>query len=239
MHKRSLGRMVALGLFLCGAANAFAEQGLPVPVFVTFLETPLPPPMKPAEHTAAFNRTRSEMFDLARKLRQEHGEKTNAWPRDIWKVFNDAEDAHTMTIARRNYESRETQLALGDSVADFVRGAAGNKGMTLVSGAADAAIVVEITGRRYASAGDPTSNHYFIRFRMRPGARLAADRFLDLTWDYNWNDAWTQLYARPEDESGYLDMEAGSPASYKNCAGTVRAIVERFIRSRMDPSRKK
>lgn len=75
--------MVALGLFLCGAAVAHAEQGLPVPVFVTFLETPRPPPMKPAEHTAAFNRTRSEMFDLARTLRQEHGEKTNAWPRDM------------------------------------------------------------------------------------------------------------------------------------------------------------
>ena len=239
MPIRSVAAAFVLVLSLFVGSVAHAEQALPVPVFVTTLQTPLPPPMTPEEHTAAFNRTRTEMFDLGRKLRSEHGGKTSAWPRDVWKTFNDAEDAHTMTIARRNYEKRETQLALGDSQADFVRDATGSKGMTLVSSAADAAIIVEITGRRYASAGDPTDNHYFIRFRMRPGATLAGDRFLDLTWDYKWNDAWTQLYARPKDASGYLDMEAGSPVSYKNCAGTVRAIVERFIRSRMDPSRKK
>jgi hypothetical protein len=239
MSNSPLAPLAAVALSLCSLTVLHAEQAAPVPVFVTSLQTPLPQPMKPEEHAAAFNRTRTEMFDRGKQLRQEHGDNTKAWPRDVWKIFNEAEDAHTMTIARRNYESRDTQLALGDSVADFVRGASGLKGMTLVSNPADAAIIVEITGRRYASAGDPTDNHYFIRFRMRPGAQLTADRFLDLTWDYNWNDPWTQLYSRPREGADYYDMEAGSPASYKNCAGTVRAIVARFIRARMDPSRKK
>lgn len=234
-----LGGALVLGLCLFGAPITHAQQALPIPVFVTSLETPLPPPMRPEEHTAAFDRTRDQMFEVARKLRQEHGDNTKAWPRDVWAIFNEAEDAHTLTIARRNYEKRDTQLGLDDSVSDFVRGASGNKWMTLVSNPEQAALVVEITGRRYASARGATDNRYFIRFRLRHGGALPADRFLDLTWDYKWNDPWTQLFARPKDASGYVDIEAGSDASYKNCAAMVRAIVGTFIRARMDPSRKK
>ena len=35
-----------------------------------------------------------------------------------------------------------------------------------------------------------------------------------------------------------FELEAGSPASYKNCAGMVRAIVEGFIRAQMDPAKR-
>ena len=47
--------------------------------------------------------------------------------------------------------------------------------------------------------------------------------------------AFCVLYSRPvlKDPFGF-ELEAGSPASYKNCAGMVRAIVEGFIRARLD-----
>ena len=126
-----------------------AQDTLPIPVFVTTLETPALPPLKPEQHEAAINGARSKMFDVAAELRKQHGDKTSNWPPEVWKEFYKAEDAHTMAIARRDYEPSETRLALEDSVEDFVRGiGTNNKVLTAVNSAADAALVVQITGRR-------------------------------------------------------------------------------------------
>lgn len=225
---------------LCLApAQIRSQESLPVPVFVTTLETPLPPPLKPEQHAAAFNGTREEMFAVAAQLRKQHGDKTNKWPPEVWKTFNDAEDAHMMTVARRDYERSETQLSLADSVEDFVRGAGGNKGMMLVKSADEASLVVQITGRRYAPGSDVYENKYFIRFRLAPGAKMSPERFVELTRDYKWTDGYTKTFSRPKDGAMYVDLEAGTPVSYRNGAGTVRAITERFIRGRMDPAKKK
>ena len=236
-HRRVLCALLAFSLFSVIAAGA--QETLPVPVFVTSLETPLPPPLKPEQHAGAFSTTRDAMFALGAKLRKEHGNKTSAWPADVWDIFNEAEDAHMMTVARRDYERKETQLGLDDSVADFVRGVGENKRMTLVKTAEEAALVVQITGRRYAPGADVYDNKYFVRFRLSPGPKMTDERFIELTRGYNWTDGYTKTFSRPKPGAVFVDLEAGTPVSYRNGAGTVRAIVERFIRAKLEPARKK
>jgi hypothetical protein len=236
IRRHALYVLISLALV---PAEALAQESLPVPVYVTHLETELPAPLKPEQHAAAFSSTREEMFAVAAKLRKEHGDKTSAWSPEVWKIFNDVEDAHMMTVARRDYQRSETQLGLADSVEDFVRGAAANKGMTLVKGADEASLLVHITGRRYAPGSDVYENKYFVRFRLAPGPKMTPERFVELTRDYKWTDGYTKVFSRPKDGAVYVDLEAGTPVSYRNGAGTVRAIVERFIRSRIDPARKK
>jgi hypothetical protein len=231
-------RFVAVAVLLF-TAQLPAQETLPVAVFVTHLETPLPPPIKPEQHEAAFKRTRDEMFAVAAQLRKEHGDKTSQWSPEVWKIFNDAEDTHMMTVARRDYERPETQLALADSVEDFVRGAGANKAMALVKSAEDASLVVQITGRRYAPGADVFEPKYFIRYRLSPGAKMTAERFMEATQGYKWTSVFSKALSRPKAGSMWVDLAAGTPASYTNCAGMVRAVVEAFIKSTMDPAKKK
>jgi hypothetical protein len=223
-------------LVLLVAAEGGAQETLPVPVLVTSLETQPLPPLKPEAHEAAIKQARDEMFAVAAQLRKQHGDKTGNWPPDVWKQFYVAEDAHTLAVARRDYEAPETRLGLADSAEDFVRGAGGNKAMTVAD---EASLVVQIVGRRRASASGPTDNRYFIRFRLIPGAKMTGARFLEATQGYKWDTPWSKVIAHPKDASGSFELEAGSPASYKNCAGMVRGIVEGFIKGRLDPGRKK
>lgn len=239
MSRRPCVCLSILLALLPAASAGRAQQPLPAPVFVTHLQTPAFPLLKPAQHEAAIAGARSEMFDVAAQLRKQHGDKTSNWPPAVWAEFYVAEDAHTRAVARRDFEAPETTLRLADSVEDFLRGAGGNKAMTVVTSAEEAALVVQITGRRYISAEGPTDNRYFIRFRMTPGAKMSSERFLELVNGHKWNNLWTKLIAHPREGSMYADLEAGSMASWKNCAGTVRTIVEIFIRTRMDPAKKK
>lgn len=224
---------------LLAPAGGRMQETLPAPVFVAHLEVRPPPPLKPEQHEAASRQTRDEMFAVAAQLRKQHGDKTSAWPPEVWRVFYDAEDAHTLAVARRDYQPPETGLGLADSVEDFIRGAEDSKAMTLVAKPDDALLSLLITGRRRASAQGTTDNRYFIRFRVVPGAKMTRERFLELTHGYKWNNLWSKAIARPRDASAYVELEAGSPASYKNCAGMVRAIVQNFIWERLDPAKKK
>jgi hypothetical protein len=214
---------------------AAAQESLPVPVFFTYVETPPLPPLTPQQHEAAARQTREAMFELAARLRKEHGDKTSAWPADVWETFHAAEDAHTFAVARRHYQPRETLLALGDSVEDVLRNR-GNKYMTPVTSADQAALIVQITGRRRITRTDPLENGYFIRFRIAPGPAMSMDRFLELTRGYNWNGPFLKLISRARTGTPYVDLEAGSPVSYRNCAtggvfGTVmRLIADRFAK---------
>lgn len=237
MSLRSGCCLVVALIFL--AAELPAQESLPVAVFVTHLETPLPAPMKPEQHEAAFKRTRDEMFAVAAQLRKEHGDKTSQWPPEVWKIFNDAEDAHMMTLARRDYERPDTQLAVADSVEDFVRGASANKSMTLVKSADEASLVVQITGRRYAPGADAFDPKYFIRYRLSPGANMTTERFMELTQGYKWSSVFSKAFSRPKPGAWWVDLEAGTLASYKNCAGMVRSVIEGFIKTTMDPAKKK
>lgn len=111
--------------------------------------------------------------------------------------------------------------------------------MTGVASAQEAALVLQIVGRRRIQAPGVTDNTHFIRFRLLPGGKMTGARFLELTRDYKWNNLWLKLLAHPQDENGCYEMEAGTFASWKNAAGMVRSTVERFIKTRIDPGRKK
>lgn len=238
-HRRLLNIALAIAVLSTVAASR-AQDGLPVPVFVTVLETPTLPPLKPEQHEAAINGTKSKMFDVAAELRKLHGDKTSNWPPEVWREFYKAEDAHTMAIARRDYQPSETRLALEDSVEDFVRGiGTNNKVLTAVNSAAEAALVVQITGRRRGVAKDITDNRYFVRFRIAPGAKMTPERFLEVAYEHKWKNLWTTLFAHETEATPYVDLEGGSPASYKNAAGSVRAAVQDFIRAKLDPAKKK
>ena len=103
-----------------------------------------------------------------------------------------------MTAARRDYERAETHLALADSVEDFIRGAAVNKGMTLVKSAEEASLVVQITGRRYDAKAGVYDPKYFVRFRLSPGAKMTTERFVELTQGYKWTSVFSKAFSRPK-----------------------------------------
>jgi hypothetical protein len=229
----------ALVVMLLPAAEGRAQETLPVAVAVTTLDTPQLPKLKPEVHEAEIKRTRDEMYAVAAQLRKQHGDKTSAWPPEVWNVFYVAEDANTLAIARRDYEDPDTHLGLADSVEDVVRGASANKSMTMATAADEASLVVRIIARRAASAAGVTDNRYFIRFRLAPGGKMTGARFLELTQGYKWDSVWSKVIAHPKDASGYFELEAGSPASFKNCAALLRAVLEGFIKTRMDPAKKK
>ena len=221
-------------VFLSSGLLTSAQEALPLPVFVTVVETKPLPPLRPEQHEATINGTRTEMYDRASQLRKQHGDKTSNWPPEVWKEFYLAEDAHTMAVARRDYQAPETRLGLADSVEDFLRGVGDkNKEMTMVSSADQASLVVPIIGRRRIVPKDVTDNRYFIRFRIAPGGTMTPARFHELTYGHKWNNLWTKLLAHPTDASPYVELEAGSPASYKNCAASVRAIVQSLIHERL------
>ena len=77
------------------------------------------------------------------------------------------------------------------------------------------------------------------RLGSAPGAKMPAERFHELTYDYKWNNAWTKLIAHPTDPSPFVDLEVGSPASWKNAADGVQGAVVVFIHDRMEPKTKK
>ena len=239
MANRALAALFICAVVLGNVSAASAQEPFPVPVFVTHLETPPLPPLSPDAHEAAISQAKSEMFKVAAQLRKMHGDKTKNWPPEVWKEFYVAEDASTLAVARQDYQPVETRLGLADSVQDFLRGAAGNKRMTMVTTADEASLVVQITGRRRVSAPGPTDGRYFVRFRLAPGAKMAPERFHELTYDYKWNNAWTKLIAHPTDPSPFVDLEVGSPASWKNAADGVQGAVVVFIHDRMEPKKKK
>jgi hypothetical protein len=231
--------LTLLGTFVVMTVAGGAQEPYPVPVFVTHLQTPPLPQISTDEHLAASNATRSAMFERAAQLRKQHGDKTKDWPAAVWKEFYVAEDAHRQAVARADYEIPETRTLLDNSVEDFLRGAKDNKNMTMVTSAEEAALVVQITGRRRTSPPGPTDNRYFIRFRLSPGAKMTAERFDELTTGVKWDNLFTKVIQHPTAASPYVDLEAGSMASWKNCAASVRAVVSLFIAERMDPARKK
>src|SRR5262245_13972535 len=222
------------------AANLGAQEALPLPVFVTTQKVPLPPVLTAEEHGVAIKAAQNEMFGLAERMRKEHGNKRQEWPPEAERAVEDAEDAYAAAQLRGYYETPETQLSLDDSVQDVIRGADKSKAMRVaVSGADEASLVIAITNRRYTPSDDITGDRYFIRFRLRPGGKMIGERFLELTRRYKWNALSSQVISRPKDASGFVELQAGSMASYRNCAATVRAIVESFIRQRLAPDKGK
>jgi hypothetical protein len=234
-----LRRLVLVGTLALPfiATTARTQEALPLPVFVTAQKVPLPPTLTAEQHGAAIKAAEKDMFGLAERMRKEHGNKQQEWPPEAVKAVEDAEDKWTTAKLRGYYETPETQIGLDDSVRDFSRAADKSKVLRVESTAADqASLVVTITNRRYTPSSDVTGDRYFIRFRLSPGGKMTGEQFLERTRGYKWKMLSTELIARPKDASGFVDLQAGSMASYKVCAGMVRAIVENFIRQRLAPT---
>ena len=238
MAVRSALCLLAALSWVTGAGRA--QVAFPIPVFITHLQLQPLPRLEPEQHLAAIKATRAEMFDVAAKLRKQHGNKTSAWPPEVWNVFHEAEAIHELAVARRDYEPPETQWALVDSVEDIRRSVLRSKfkEFTIAESAESAALVVQITGRRRASPPGIVDPRFFIRFRVRPGALMSGDRFLEATELYKWDSQWTKLIARPKDASGFVDLEAASPSAWRNCADLAISTVLWFIRNRLDPAKK-
>jgi hypothetical protein len=225
---------------LAPVAPVIAQEAIPVPVHVTWKETPVPPPLKAEQHQAAITAAENNYWSTLDAMFKQHGKKQDTWPPAATSTVDDLHDAWGLAQARMYYQSRNTQLSLDDSVADFLRGAEKNKKMTMVSSVDDAALLVVLTGRRYSPGKDITDNSYFIRFRLMAGPKMTHERFLEYADGHKWYSVYSTLFARAKDPApDYLDLEAGSMASYKNCAAAVRAIVETFVWQQMDPSYKK
>ena len=233
-------------LSLCAAAlllassSVDAQQALPLGLFVTHLQTPVSARLPPEQHEGAMVGTRRAFIELVEKLQKQYGRKSSAWPPEARKEYQDAEDARTLAEARRDYEAPQTRQLLTDSVADILRELSRNKVIQPVASADEAALIVQVTGRRLVPGADPINNGYFIRFRLMPGTKLAGDRFVELARSFDsWNTYFSKVLARPQDAAGYVDVEVHSPVSWRNCAGSVTAIVGAFVRERLDPAKKK
>ena len=224
---------------LLAPAAGRAQETFPIPVFVTHVELPPPPFLPPEQHEGVISAARAKGLDLVEQIQKQHGNKTKAWPPEAWKVVNDAEDARTLAVARRDYQRPDASSGLARAVQDFIDGMRRYKEMVAVPNADAAALVVEITGRRFLERASLTEYRYFMRFRLRPGAKMTGDRFLELTRDYDWNSYFSKVIARPTDATGYVDLEAGSPASWENCAGSVHSVVLGFVRARLASANKK
>lgn len=233
MTLKTVVGVVGLLLALPGS-RALSQEPYPVPVFVTTLETPQLPRLRPEQYEAAISAAKEHMYAVAAELRKEHGDNTKKWPPAVWKEFYVAEDAYRLAIARRDYQDPDTRLLIADSVADFARNLK-PKTITLASSAEEAYLLVQITARRRIEPPGVTDNRYFIRFRLAPGGKMTPERLDELTTGSKWDALASKIIAHCTPATPYLDLEGASMASWKDAAGTVRLIVEGFVRERMDP----
>lgn len=238
MAARAVLTSLVLLLLTSIGAQAQTQEPYPVPVFVTVLETPAPPRLRPEQHEAAITGAHKRMFEVAAALRKQHGDQSKNWPPAALKEYYLAEDAHRLAVARRDYEAPATSLQLADSVEDFWRGF-NQSSMTMASSAEEASLIVQITGRRRISPPGPTDNRYFVRFRLAPGGKMSGERFDELTTGHKWDGLLVKHIARYTAETAYVDLEAGSMASWKQGVGGVRITLLQFIQQRIDPAAKK
>ena len=178
------------------------------------------------------------MFDKGTELRKQHGDNTKAWPPEVWNQYHEAEDAYRLAIARRDYQAKETRLGLADSVADVLRAAEGVKNMRVVPNAEEASLVVQVIGRRLTSPPGITDNRYFVRFRLLPGSKLSGERFVELTRDFKWNSLISTQLAHAKEPAGYVELEAGHMAGWRQAGAAVRALVQALIQERLQPAKK-
>ena len=235
-HRRALCLFAAL---LIGSATVLTQNAPPVPIFVTVQETPVLPPLKPEQHEQAIQGRRTLMFDAGAELRKQHGDNTKAWPPEVWNKFYEAEDTYRLTIARRDYQPKETRYGLADSVKDFLRDAEKAKNLQIVQSADEAALIVTVTGRRTSSPPGITDNRYFVRFTLRPGPKLSGERFVEANRDYKWNPLIATQLVHVKDPAGYVELEAGSMAGFRQAGGAVNTLVLVFSRERLQTPVKK
>jgi hypothetical protein len=177
--------------------------------------------------------------DLEKQLKSEYGKKEEAWPKDKQDAYFEAQEAEA--LAEADYEYRRINPeALADTAQD-IRNSLSGKGafqtrkdnVILVEAPADADIVVEVVARRSAKTL-PTqlrADLYYISFLLKPGGKMAADRFAAVSREYRFRrfgqSAW-RLQA-PKPDAPVWRFDALGQQRWSNAAGTAALLVNDFI----------
>jgi hypothetical protein len=228
MNRRMSIVLLASLLIPIGVVELRAQ---PLPVFVSVVEEPQPPPLKPEQHAAAIDAAQKRMFAIANDLRKQHGNRQQDWPPDAVDAVRAAENTYNVTIARRDYQPAITRMGLGTVVADLVAELGKSKLIAPVTTPAGAALALDVVGCRTAQTTGVTDAKYFIRLRIRPGPALSDARLREASAQYRWGpDFLTKAFVRPTAEAAYWDVEIGSPAAYKTAAAVARNVLEGFVK---------
>lgn len=185
--------------------------------------------------------------DLEKALKAQHGKKREAWPADAQERYEEAEEA--AALAQADYAYRKVkQEGLQDSAEDIRKsivgdGMAGKKEwIHLVSSREEADVVVEVNGRRSGYSGASggllalRDDQFWISVLVKPGPKLAADRFAAVPRTYRFRRAGYQAWrlALPRPESPEWRFEAFGHQRWGSAANVVSVLVEDFIGKHYD-----
>jgi hypothetical protein len=191
------------------------------------------------ELEAKMEATSKARKELEKQLKSQYGKKDEAWPKDKQDAFFEAQEAEA--LAEADYEYRRINPeALADTAQD-IRNSLSGKGafqtrkdnVVLVESPAEADIVIEVVARRSAKT-IPTqlrADLYYISFLIKPGGKMAADRFAAVSRDYRFRrfgqSAWRLQAPRPD--APVWRFDALGQQRWSNAAGTAALLVNDFI----------
>jgi hypothetical protein len=191
------------------------------------------------ELEAKMRATSKARKDLEKELKSQYGKKEETWPKDKQDAYFEAQE--TEALAEADYEYRRINPeALADTAQD-IRNSLSGKGafqtrkdnVILVESPADADIVVEVVGRRSAMtlATQLRADLYYISFLLKPGGKMAPERFAAVSRDYRFRrfgqSAWRLQAPRPD--APVWRFDALGHQRWSNAAGTAALLVNDFI----------
>jgi len=247
--------VTAGGALLCfplvpSAAPAQAAADRTMTVFVTAAAVPDVGKIDRATETKlldALKAARQKRKDLEKTLKAQHGNKREAWPAEIEDQMYDAEETEALAEADWAYR-KVKQEGLSDTAADIRKsiagdGVAGKKDhIALVDSAADAQLIVEVSGRRSGSSGSQPGlmivrdDLFWVSFVVKPGPKLPADRFAAVPRTYRLRrvgyQAWRLAIPRPDHPE--WRFEAHSTQRWGAAANVASVLVEDFIGKNYD-----
>ena len=242
--------LIAGGLLLCLPADHAQAADKTMTVFVTAAATGDVTKIDKATETRlqdAIKAARQKRKDLEKALKAQHGKKREAWPADAEDQMYAAEEAEALADADWAYR-KVKQEGLNDTVEDIRKsivgdGVAGKKEfITLVNSADDAQLIVEVNGRRSGSSGSQPGlmivrdDLFWISFFVKPGPKLAADRFAAVPNSYRLRrfgyQVWRLSIPRPDHPE--WRFEAHSMQRWGAAANVASVLVEDFIGKNYD-----
>jgi hypothetical protein len=240
MHVRNLVVAAVVVSAMVGARLQAADAALKVAVTAATPEArrDVDPTLK-KELEAKMEATSRARKDLEKQLKSQYGKKEEAWPKDKQDAYFEAQEAEA--LAEADYEYRRVNPeALADTAQD-IRNSLSGKGafqtrkdnVILVESPTEADIVVEVVARRSAKTL-PTqlrADLYYISFLIKPGGKMAADRFAAVSRDYRFRrfgqSAWRLQAPRPD--APVWRFDALGQQRWSNAAGTAALLVNDFI----------
>jgi hypothetical protein len=195
----------------------------------------------------AVKAARQARKDLEKALKAQHGKKRETWPPEVEDRMYDAEEAEALAAADWAYR-KVKQEGLSDTAEDIRKsivgdGMAGRKDhITLVTSAAEAQLIVEVSGRRSGSSGAQPGlmalrdDLFWISFVVKPGPKLPVERFAAVPRTYRLRrvgyQAWRLAIPRPDHPE--WRFEAHGVQRWGSAANVASVLVEDFIGKNYD-----